>query len=41
MMGAMELLFAGSAIVISLVLAAWQKRPRAQRAPTRSPQRKG
>lgn len=39
-MPVMELLFAGSAIVISLVLAAWQERPRIQRAPTRPPGRK-
>ena len=37
----MELLFAGSAIVISLVLASWQERPRPQRAPTRPPERRG
>ena len=35
MMAGMELLLAGLAIVISLLLAAWQERPAAQRAPSR------
>ncbi|MBB5379060.1 hypothetical protein HNQ07_004570 [Deinococcus metalli] len=36
----MELLLAGLAIVISLVLAAWQDHPAAQRSPARPPRRR-